>query len=54
MRWSPDAASARKSMQALGKAARQRRSAASMKSERLFDEAGQTEADYRQDSGGRP
>jgi hypothetical protein len=45
MRWNPDATSARKSMHALGKAARQRRSAASLKSERLFDEAGQTEAD---------
>ena len=52
MRWNPDAVSARKSMHALGKAARQRRSAASMKSERLFDEAGQTEADYRRDSDG--
>ena len=53
MRWSPDAASARKSMHALGKAARHRRSARSMKSERLFDDAGQTEADYRESSGGR-
>ena len=53
MRWSPDAASARKSMHALGKAARQRRSAVSLKSDRLFDDAGQTEADYREDSGGR-
>lgn len=53
MRCSPDAASARKSMHALGKAARKRRSAVSMKSERLFDEADQTEADYRQDSDGR-
>ena len=53
MRWSPDAASARKSMHALGKAARQRRSAVSMKSGRLFDDAGQTEADYREHSGGR-
>lgn len=53
MRWSPDAASARKSMHALGKAARKRRSAVSMKSERLFDDAGQTEDDYREHSGGR-
>ena len=53
MRWNPDPSSARKSMQALGKATRQRRSAASLKSERLFDDAGQTEADYREGSGGR-
>jgi hypothetical protein len=53
MRWNPDAASTRKSMHALGKAARRRRSAMSMKSEQLFDDAGQTEDDYREHSGGR-
>ncbi len=53
MRWSPDAASARKSMHSLGKAARHAALRTSLKSERLFDDAGQTEADYRDDSGGR-
>jgi uncharacterized protein YegL len=53
MRFSPDAPSVRKSMHAVGKAAGRRRSAVSMKSKRFLEEAGQSEADYREDAGGR-
>jgi uncharacterized protein YegL len=49
MRWSADQASARKSMGSLGRAARHRRSASTMKTKQLFDEALQTESDYRSD-----
>jgi uncharacterized protein YegL len=46
MRWSADEASARKSMSSLAEAAKYRRAARAMKTDRLFDEAGQSETDY--------
>jgi len=49
MRWSADDASAMKSMRSLGNAAKARRRADSMKTEQLFADAGQSEADYRGD-----
>ena len=49
MRWTADAASARKSMGSLAAATKQRRAAAEMKSQPLFADAGQDEADYRDD-----
>jgi uncharacterized protein YegL len=49
MRWSADDASAMKSMRSLGAAAKSRRRAQSLKTEQLFADAGQDEADYRSD-----
>jgi uncharacterized protein YegL len=49
MRWYADEASAMKSMRSLGAAARARRRAHSLKTERVFADAGQSEADYRSD-----
>lgn len=50
MRWTADEASARKSMGSLGLAVRHRRTESALKSDRVFEDAGQNEADY-QDSG---
>jgi uncharacterized protein YegL len=50
MRWTADEASARKSMGSLAAATKQRRAARDMKSEQLFADAGQGEADYRGDA----
>ena len=50
MRWTADEASARKSMGSLAAATKQRRAAMDMKSEQLFADAGQEEADYKEDA----
>jgi uncharacterized protein YegL len=47
MRWEADDLAARKSMQSLAVAAKQRRSSTAMKTEQLFADAGQNESDYR-------
>ncbi|MFN8188065.1 MAG: vWA domain-containing protein [Gaiellales bacterium] len=49
MRWTPDAASAHRSMRSLATAARHRRADLAMKSEQLFADAGQSESDYLAD-----
>ena len=49
MRWSPDAASTRKSMRSLADATRHRRASVDRKSERFFEDAGQSAVDYRVD-----
>ena len=49
MGWSADDASTRKSMRSLSDATKHRRTAQAMKSEQLFADAGQDEADYRTD-----
>ena len=54
MLWSADKLSARKSMQSLAKATAVRRGSMSMKSERFFEDAGQSTADYREDETARP
>ncbi len=47
MRWAADAGSTRKSMGSLAEATKQRRRAPAMKSDQVFEDAGQGEADYR-------
>jgi len=48
MRWSADEASTRKSMHSLARATDARRRAGSLKSERFFADAGQSQADYHE------
>ena len=50
MRWAAAAGSARKSLNSLAVATKQRRRAPAMKSDQLFQDAGQGEADYRDES----
>jgi hypothetical protein len=47
MHWAHDPASARKAMHSLAHATDARRRAAARKSEKFFDDAGQTDADYK-------
>ena len=47
MRWTHDPASTRKSMHSLADATDQHRRSAALKSERFFEEAGQSPADYQ-------